>query len=348
MVARFSTLDALRGIAALSVCWFHLTSGNPAFLPDGFLKTSGLYGWLGVEMFFVMSGFIIPFALHRSRYSLSDYGIFLLKRVVRLDPPYLITILAIIILGFVSTKVPGFQGSQFEFSFAQVFLHFGYINVFFGYPWLNPVFWTLAIELQYYLLVGLLFPILAHRSVPVRTSTFGCLACLAFLVSPVHLLFHWLFLFMLGMAAFQFRVGLHKRKQFILWIILLGFGSWAVNGGVIAGIAIATALILGLVDINFSAPWLFFGNVSYSLYLLHVPVGGRVINLSLRFVHTMPGKLVVLVVALGVSTGAAWLLYRYVERPAQRWSSGIRYRNRPIEIANSKVDGPEVLPLQSS
>ena len=39
---------------------------------------------------------------------------------------------------------------------------------------------------------------------------------------------------------------------------------------------------------------LFFGQISYSLFLLHVPIGGKVINLSLRFVHTTPGKLVVL------------------------------------------------------
>ena len=44
---RLPQLDALRGVASLAVCWFHLTNGNAAFLPDGWLKNSGLYGWLG-------------------------------------------------------------------------------------------------------------------------------------------------------------------------------------------------------------------------------------------------------------------------------------------------------------
>lgn len=80
---RVSTIDALRGIASLAVCWFHLTNGNPKFLPDGALKASGAYGWLGVEAFFVISGFVIPFSLYRSGHELKDYPRFLYKRVVR-------------------------------------------------------------------------------------------------------------------------------------------------------------------------------------------------------------------------------------------------------------------------
>src|ERR1017187_46026 len=157
---RLSTLDALRGLAALGVCWFHFTNGNKAFLPDGLLKSSGAYGWLGVEMFFVISGFIIPYTLQRSGYRSSDYGRFLIKRIIRLDPPYLVAILAVIALNYASAASPGFNGPHFNFSLVQVTLHLGYLNVFFGYPWLNPVFWTLAIELQYYLAVGLLFPLI--------------------------------------------------------------------------------------------------------------------------------------------------------------------------------------------
>jgi peptidoglycan/LPS O-acetylase OafA/YrhL len=325
---RLTTLDALRGIAALSVCWYHFTNGNPDFLPASILKSSGHYGWLGVEIFFVISGFIIPYALQRSSYRISDYGTFILKRIIRLDPPYLVAILIVIALEYVSMARPGFNGPAFHFSFVQLVLHLGYVNVFFGYPWLNPVFWTLAIELQYYLLVGLLFPIIAHGSLIVRTFSFACMASLAFSFDAERFLFHWLFLFMLGMVAFQFRAGIHQRTQFLLWVVLLGLGAWYVNGGVIAMTAVATALLLGLFEAGIKHPFLFFGHISYSLYLLHVPIGGRVINLSLRCVHTMPGKCVVLVLALAVSTAASWLLHRFVERPAQEWSSRIRYRKK--------------------
>lgn len=325
---RLQTIDAFRGIAALAVSWYHFTNGNSAFLSDGLLKLSGAYGWLGVEVFFVISGFIIPYALLHSRYRVSDYCTFLLKRIIRLDPPYLVAILAIIALSYVSNAMPGFRGQRFEFSLVQTLLHLGYVNVFFGYPWLNPVFWTLAIELQYYLLVGLLSFVVASRSIVVRAFTFGCLAGVAVFIPADQFLFHWLFLFMLGMAAFQLRMGILKRGQFIFWLALFGFGSWQINGSVIAITGVVTAVLLGLFEADIKQPLLFFGHISYSMYLLHVPIGGRVINLSLRYIHTTSGKLVVLAMALAATTAAAWLLHRYVERPAQQWSSAIRYRKK--------------------
>lgn len=50
---KFHHLDALRGLASLAVCWFHLTLSEA--LP-AWLRLSGAYGWLGVEVFFVISG----------------------------------------------------------------------------------------------------------------------------------------------------------------------------------------------------------------------------------------------------------------------------------------------------
>jgi peptidoglycan/LPS O-acetylase OafA/YrhL len=329
---RLTTVDALRGVASLSVCWYHLTNGNANFLPDGLLKSSGAYGWLGVEIFFVISGFIIPYSLYRSSYHVSAYGTFLLKRIIRLDPPYLVSIIIVIALRYVFAALPGLGGTPFHFSLVQFILHIGYINVFFGHPWLNPVFWTLAIELQYYLLAGLLFFVIAHRSPLVRALAFLCLAGLALSVSAnqFQFLFHWLFLFMLGMAAFQLRTGILKLRMFILWVAALGIGAWYVNGLVISATGVVTSLAIALFEIGVKEPLLFFGHVSYSLYLLHIPVGMRIANLSQRFVHTIPGKTAVLAAALATSIAAAWLLHRYVERPAQRWASGILYRNRRI------------------
>src|ERR1700704_4918895 len=84
-----TTLDGLRGLAAFSVCWYHLT-GFSFF--DPWLRASGIHGSLGVEVFFVISGFIIPFALYRGKYRVRNFGRFLAKRVTRLDPPYFATI----------------------------------------------------------------------------------------------------------------------------------------------------------------------------------------------------------------------------------------------------------------
>lgn len=337
---RFAVIDALRGIAALGVCWYHFTHGNATFLPEGPLKSSGAFGWLGVEMFFVISGFIIPYALHRSRYRAADYGRFILKRMIRLDPPYLVGILIVLALGYASAATPGYRGEPFEPSFTQVVLHLGYANFLFGYRWLNPVYWTLAIELQYYLLMGLVFSAIVHRALWVRASAFASLACLALLFPAEQYLFHWLFLFMLGMAAFQFRTGIMARGQFLGWVVVLGWGAWHVGGAAIAMTGIVTALLLGLFEVRLRPPFLFLGHISYSLYLLHVPIGGRIINLSLHFVHSTPGKSAFLVLALVASLAAAWLLHRYVELPAQQWSSRIRYRERQTQMLETARETP--------
>ncbi|HEY6329603.1 MAG TPA: acyltransferase family protein, partial [Blastocatellia bacterium] len=128
LYSRVSTVDSLRGIACLAVCWFHFTNGSPTFLPAGLLKSSAVYGRLGPVVFFVISGFVVPYSLSRNAYRLSNYPTFLLKRVIRLHPPYLVSIGAIILIGLVSSKVPGYRGDPFTLSATQLVLHFGYLN----------------------------------------------------------------------------------------------------------------------------------------------------------------------------------------------------------------------------
>src|SRR5262245_2944964 len=85
-----ASLDTLRGMSALAVCWYHFS--GISMIGAGPIRTSGAYGWLWVEVFFVISGFVIPLALLRGRYSLSNYRMFLLKRLTRLYPPYLASV----------------------------------------------------------------------------------------------------------------------------------------------------------------------------------------------------------------------------------------------------------------
>ena len=338
--ARLTTIDAMRGVAILAVCWYHLTNGNSRFLPDGIIKASGTNGWVGVEIFFVISGFVIPYSLYHGGYRLASFGRFILKRFIRLDPPYLVAILIAIGLEYISVNTPGFSGPPDNISIVQVLLHLGFINVFFGYPWLNPVFWTLAIELQYYLIAGLLFSFIIHPSPLARAVVFAGLGLLAFVFPSSQFVFHWLFIFLLGVAGFQFHIRLLKPVEFIIWIALLCVGGWWVNGPMIVLVAAATALLLGFVPTCGNRFLLFFGSISYSLYLLHVPIGGRVINLGIRWAHTMPEKLLVVGCAWAASIGSAWLLHRFMEDPARIWSSAIRYRQSaraPTAVATRVV-----------
>ncbi len=163
---RIEILEPLRGLAALAVAWFHFTQGG-GLLKEGWLKASGTYGYMGVEVFFVISGFIIPYSMMKSGYCFPrHFLVFITKRVVRLDPPYLVTIAITLILWYASSITPGFPGQKPNWSLQQLLLHVGYLNTFFDYAWLNPVFWTLAIEFQFYLFAAIVFPLVAnHRSV---------------------------------------------------------------------------------------------------------------------------------------------------------------------------------------
>ncbi len=100
---RIGVINALRAFAALAVAWGHFVAGQGKYL-----GLSGKFGYLGVDIFFVISGFVIPWSLYRSRYVLRDYPRFLLKRNVRLYPPYLASI-AITILATNFVLVPLFH-----------------------------------------------------------------------------------------------------------------------------------------------------------------------------------------------------------------------------------------------
>lgn len=322
---RIAVLDFLRGIAALGVVWHHFFG----ILEPGLLRTASFYGQLGVQVFFVISGFIIPYSLYRGEYRLRNYGTFVLKRIVRLDPPYIVTIAIILALGIFSWYFRFQQDQIFQFSWPQVLLHFAYVNVFFGYPWLSDVFWTLAIEFQYYLLIGLMFPLIFSRNTKVRLLTFALLGAMAFIIKPPAFIFYYIFLFFMGILTCQFRVGMIGKREYVLLLSLSTVLCLFTNGlpSTLAGFGAVLAILF--LEMRYTV-FTFLGSISYSLYLIHSPVGKRALNLFVRVTgaESLPMKLLVITLATGVAIFAAYLLYRFVERPAQQWSAAFRYRRR--------------------
>ncbi len=323
---RLAATDAIRGLAALAVCWHHFTLGQGNFLPDGLLKASGTYGWLGVAAFFVLSGFVIPLSLHSGGYHFRNYGAFLAKRFIRLHPAYLTGLTLVILLGYASSLSPLFSGPEFKPTAPQILAHAFYACEFTGTPWLCPVFWTLAIEVQYYLLMGLAFPLLAHPSRAVRIATCATAAALATVISPTALVSHWFFLFLLGCSVFQFRAGIIGKAEFLAQFACFSLGTHLTLGLPTAAAASATALVLGFFHGRTPAILSSLGTISYSLYLVHVPIGSRVINLAARFTDSLFARTAILALALVASIAAATVLFRVVELPTQRWASRIRYR----------------------
>ncbi len=323
--ARLQTVDVLRGLAAFAVSWYHFTTANPALPGPGMFYESGLHGWLGVDVFFVISGFIIPYALARGGYRLQDYGRFLLKRIIRLDPPYLASI-AIILAGLaLASRIPGLAASDDRVTGIGVLLHLGYLNAFFHYPWLNIVFWTLAVEFQFYVIAGVIYPVIARRSIATRAAVFAGAALLAYLSQDEETVLHWLMIFFAGALVFQFRSGHIGPRALAGWLLGAGAVTIATHGVVVSAVVVGTAMLIAFVEVPAPRPLLWLGAISYSLYLVHPIAGGRVMAWATRASGPV-GTAGWLLLAVATSLGAAWVLYLVVERPAQRWSSRIRYR----------------------
>ena len=247
--------------------------------------------------------------------------------MLRIDPPYLVCAVLVLALNYASSLAPGYRGAPFHFDLKQLLLHLGYLNALAGSKWLNNVFWTLAIEFQFYLLIALLFPLVVAARARVRVLTCAALGALAFLFPHRGLLvFEYLCLFLLGIWAFQIRAGLvpDKRWQACGWVV------WTAGVGATLGVESAVAGLLAgwlISHIQLSWGWaLFLGQISYSLYLVHVPIGMRVVSLGDRFTSSYPAKVGVLVFAAAVTMVVAYGFYRWVEMPAQRLASAIRYR----------------------
>lgn len=322
---RLANIDAMRGIASLAVCWFHMTN---TYSESSSVRLSGQYGWLGIEVFFVISGFIIPYTLFKGGYQLeSGWKLFILKRVIRLEPPYLFSLLLSLALWFFSSIAPGFRGQALDISYAQFFLHFGYLNGIFGYPWINPVFWTLAIEFQFYLAASFLFNLMSSKNLSLLIlANFALLGTSLLLTSDVFV-FHYFGLFLFGIAAYQYRVGLIDRTMLVVFLASSVFAVGTTLGLLAAFAGLTTSLLIldGAQQIG-TRPLVAFGTISYSLYLLHVPIGGKVVNLGRRYIETQLGEALLSLFAVLVSVSAAYVFYRLIEKPSLGWASKFKYK----------------------
>jgi peptidoglycan/LPS O-acetylase OafA/YrhL len=320
-------------LAALSVALYHFTGGA-----DGWIKASGARGYLGLTIFFVISGLVIPYAMWRGRYrGPADAFAFILKRLARLEPPYFAAIAITLALGYLSARTPGFHGPAFHVGALQLLLHVGYLNAIFHRPWLSPVFWTLAVEFQFYFSMLLLYGGLSSQKRILRTATFAVMAAAALTIPGVALVPRYLGLFALGAAGFQYRAGLIGRREFVVLALAFTLLNIHVLGGANAAAGVLAAFAAAFANPPRVPLLVFLGSISYSLYLLHVPIGGRVINLAGRLPRTMPVELGAVAAAMTVSLIAAWLLYRLVERPSQKWSARLRYGGDENDVKGTRV-----------
>ena len=332
--------DGLRGIAAIWVVLYHLAEGHHvdallAALPI-WLDTA-LFGWGhgGVGIFFVLSGFVMALTVQRASMDGPGAGRFVLRRLVRLCPPYWLAIALYTLMTFA-------KGGS---------VHTGQLlaNVFFaqgmsGFDNINIVFWTLCIEIQFYVAFAAM-TWASDRVLPAggRTIPRMAIALLA-LAWPLGMLVgpgwrggflpFWVF-FMAGVIAFEGSRGRGAMRTVAIafGVALLGIGL--MREDLFSGIAGLTCVALVASSIgNGIQKWLserplqLLGTVSYSLYLFHNAVTGIAFRILDKIApHRGPAAdLVCSTVAIGACIGAAWVAWFTIERASIAWSRRIGMR----------------------
>jgi peptidoglycan/LPS O-acetylase OafA/YrhL len=141
--------------------------------------------------------------------------------------------------------------------------------------------------------------------------------------------------FALGFAAAAWRQTGLPRAHRVAPAVLAAAWAVAVQDTPIALVACTVAALLAVAaDRGMPRALLLLGAISYSLYLVHVPVGGRVVNLLARLDPGPVGALAILACASLAALLASWALWRWVERPAIAASRRIDdRRGRPAGTA---------------
>ena len=325
---RNETIDALRGLAALAVCLYHTTLLTP--FAHGTWASLFHWGYAGVTCFFVISGFIVPYAMHTAGYSLGSAHRFLAKRLVRLDPPYLASIVLMLLIWYVATTAPGFRGQPMStfVSYSDLPCHLVYLCGFIGQPWVSGVYWTLAIEFQFYLLLALIFPLI---TLPIRNMGLmfvGGLTAIGMGTGEDDgiLIFAYLPIFAAGLLTFLAKIDAVPRGSYWPCLAIIGLVIIYRIGPVPALVAVGTAAAIygnSIPRLRFLA---FLGAISYSLYLVHSPIVLRVTNLFSRLDLPASMEALGIAVALASAIVAAYWFNRVVERPAITLSQKISMR----------------------
>jgi peptidoglycan/LPS O-acetylase OafA/YrhL len=163
---RYHEVDVLRFLAAAAVVGFHFlfrsTTGSPQLAATGFSDPGGVfrYGYLGVDLFFVISGFVIL----RSAWNKTPSR-YLASRAGRLYPTFWV---ACTITALVVAVVPF---DAFDASFRQWLGNLPMASESYGVHYVDGVYWTLAVELAFYVLV---LGLVRLRLTVGKVVVFGC------------------------------------------------------------------------------------------------------------------------------------------------------------------------------
>lgn len=330
--SRLAELDALRGVAAVLVMLFHFTTRYDQLFGHASPPVFSLpWGHYGVNLFFMISGFVIFLTLHRIQQPMD----FVVSRFSRLYPAFWVAVA----VTFLLTRWLDLPDKTVSLNTALINLLM--FHGLFKIPSVDGVYWTLEIELLFYF-----WAIVVYR-----------IGLLDRIHSALLLLFAlWLGYFVANKfwgVEFSYTLSHLLILPYIAWFgcgIMLYRRTYLRDQSPVLDLAVLVAawLLLGIVDgvgtgllaLGLSA-WMYatalgrlpvlanpvlvwLGTISYTLYLLHENIGWGLMLQMQRFgVGTELSIGAAIVIALAMAT----LLSRTVERPVMRWIRD-RYKAR--------------------
>ncbi|WP_440056601.1 acyltransferase family protein (plasmid) [Pseudoalteromonas sp. T1lg65] len=350
MNTRFYEIDLLRFLCALGVVIFHYTytAHMEGFAPIAdfpLLREFTRYAYMGINFFFVISGFVILMSV--SSRSLAH---FLKSRFIRLFPAYwaalLLTTLVTLYIG----------GDKFTVSPAQFIANITMVNEAMNYAPIDSAYWTLYIEIKFYLFMAV---ILLIRGLRYLEAVIGVvlIASLLILFTPWSLeinmftaIFpHWSGYFAAGCTLYltkQHGVNIYRAGLLLLSLCFVVVQSTKFGGLMASWFNIEfDPFIIATINVIFFAIFLisalcekhplrlpvfyYFGILTYPLYLVHQHIGYMIFN---QFGEQKSiALLVALCILLMLALAAA--IHYIVEKPASRLLKRLWERPKQVEAS---------------
>lgn len=348
-------IQALRGIASLLVVLLHATANASEILQTNFLFDFFTFGGAGVDIFFVLSGFIITYTCYKGLSNANNLPAFLNRRFIRIFPTYWI-IISLLLLAQI--LLPSFYRTHYPFDFKNILSTYLLLP---GHIMVNGVSWTLTNELFFYLLfciayiipskkwalyfaiaysgILILLPLLGYNYKSENTWT-------GLITFPMNVEF-----FMGVVAAILIpRLGgktsipfiIFGSVAFLLSAIITNLDYQVIPNGfnrvVLFGIP-SFFIITGLVKyelnkkIYIPKPFLDLGNASYSLYLLHLPLIAATCKIIVICkINNYFLLQLLLLITICIICYASIVFYKLIEKPVIAKLHSIRRINVAGEI----------------
>ena len=312
---RLLELDALRGLAALSVVFYHyLYRYNDIYGHESLPVYWASFGKFGVELFFMVSGFVIFWTLNRVKRPLD----FIVSRFSRLYPVYwlsvFITFMAIFFWG-----LPGREVSVLE-ALANVLMFHEYFSI----PHVDGVYWTLTIELTFYFwmfsfyLISKLDRVETIFSMVVIASVLNSLEIINTpnIIYKIFIMKHMSF-FLAGISFYKIVNNQGNIKVSVVALLISLFSTLVIYSiesfyVFIGFYTVFYMALTGKIKALSYKPLVYLGGISYSLYLLHQNIGYIIIN---KFYELLWNPILGVLVAIAITIILAILSRQYVELP---------------------------------